>query len=182
MAGRKAISTTLPSVTLVLGGARSGKSTYAEKLVDGMGPGIYLATAEAGDGEMTERIRHHQQRRGPRWTTVEEPLDLVSALRRHTAPGRAVLVDCLTLWLSNLMGADRDPIAETEALARCLSGLAGPVVLVANEVGLGIVPETTLGRVFRDHAGILNQTMARIAPRVVFVAAGLPLVLKDNTE
>ncbi len=182
MAGRKAIRTTLPPVTLVLGGARSGKSTYAEKLVEGMGPGVYLATAEAGDGEMTERIRHHQQRRGGRWTTVEEPLDLAGALGQHAAPEHAVLVDCLTLWLSNVMGAERDVDAETDALAKCLSGLPGPVVLVANEVGLGIVPETKLGRLFRDHAGRLNQTIARIAPRVVFVAAGLPLMLKDITE
>ena len=182
MAGRKEIRTILPAVTLVLGGARSGKSTYAEKLVEGMGPGVYLATAEAGDGEMTERIRHHQQRRGDRWTTVEEPLDLAGALGRYAAPERAVLVDCLTLWLSNVMGAERDVAAETDALAKRLSGLPGPVVLVANEVGLGIVPETKLGRLFRDHAGRLNQTIARIAPRVVFVAAGLPLILKDITE
>ncbi len=182
MAGRKAIRTTLPAITLVLGGARSGKSAYAETLVEGMGPGIYLATAEAGDGEMTERIRRHRQRRGARWTTVEEPLDLADALGRYSAPGCAVLVDCLTLWLSNVMAADRDVAAETGALAQCLSRLPGPVVLVSNEVGLGIVPATKLGRVFRDHAGTLNQTIARIAPRVVFVAAGLPLMLKDTAE
>jgi adenosylcobinamide kinase/adenosylcobinamide-phosphate guanylyltransferase len=165
-----------------LGGARSGKSAYAEILVEGMGPGLYLATAEAGDAEMAERIRRHRERRGACWTTVEEPLDLAGALGRYTAPGRPVLVDCLTLWLSNVMTAGLDVRAETEALAQSLYRLAGPVVLVSNEVGLGIVPETELGRTFRDHAGWLNQTIARIADRVVFVAAGLPLILKDNTE
>jgi adenosylcobinamide kinase/adenosylcobinamide-phosphate guanylyltransferase len=165
-----------------LGGARSGKSAYAESLVEGMGPGLYLATAEAGDHEMAERIRLHQRRRGARWATVEEPLDLSGALGQYTAPGRAVLVDCLTLWLSNIMAAELDVPAETQALSQCLSRLPGPVVLVSNEVGLGIVPETKLGRVFRDHAGRLNQTVARIAGRVVFVAAGLPLIMKDATE
>ncbi len=181
-AGRRAIGTALPSVTLVLGGARSGKSAYAESLVEGMGSGLYLATAEAGDGEMAERIRLHQRRRGARWATVEEPLDLAGALGQYTAPGRPVLVDCLTLWLSNIMAAELDVPAETQALSQCLSRLPGPVVLVSNEVGLGIVPGTKLGRVFRDHAGRLNQTVARIAGRVVFVAAGLPLIMKDTTE
>jgi adenosylcobinamide kinase/adenosylcobinamide-phosphate guanylyltransferase len=169
-------------VTLVLGGARSGKSAYAEKLVEGTGGGLYLATAEAGDGEMAERIREHRRRRGTTWTTVEEPLDLAGALGRYTSPERPVLVDCLTLWLSNIMAANLDVTAEAEALGRCLVRLPGPVVLVSSEVGLGIVPGTELGRLFRDHAGRLNQTVARIADRVVFVAAGLPLVLKDNTE
>ncbi len=146
MPGRKAIHTTLPSVTLVLGGARSGKSAYAEKLVEDKGSGVYLATAEAGDGEMTERIRRHRRRRGDRWTTVEEPLDLADALARNAAPGRPVLVDCLTLWLSNIMAAERDVAAETEALVKGLARLPGPVVLVSNEVGLGIVPATELGR------------------------------------
>ncbi len=182
MAGRRAIHTARPSVTLVLGGARSGKSAYAEQLVESVGSGLYLATAEAGDAEMAERIRRHRQRRGARWTTVEEPLDLAGALGRYTAPGRPVLVDCLTLWLSNVMAAGLDVASETETLAQCLSRVPGPVVLVSNEVGLGIVPGTKLGRVFRDHAGRLNQTIARIAGRVVFVAAGLPLILKDNTE
>lgn len=181
-AGRRAIRTALPSVTLVLGGARSGKSAYAEILVEGMGPGLYLATAEAGDAEMAERIRRHRERRGARWTTVEEPLDLAGALGRNTAPRRPILVDCLTLWLSNIMAAGFDVSAETEALTQGLYRLPGPVVLVSNEVGLGIVPGTELGRLFRDHAGRLNQTIARISDRVVFVAAGLPLILKDNAE
>ena len=168
------------SVTLVLGGARSGKSTYAETLVESAGGRVYLATAEAGDAEMAERILRHRQRRGKSWRTVEEPLDLAGALMRHAQPGRPILVDCLTLWLSNLMAAGRDVDGEMKALADGLSTLAGPVVLVANEVGLGLVPETPLGRAFRDHAGRLNQTIARKADRVVFIAAGLPLILKDT--
>jgi adenosylcobinamide kinase/adenosylcobinamide-phosphate guanylyltransferase len=168
------------SVTLVLGGARSGKSAYAEALVESAGRGVYLATAEAGDAEMTERILRHRQRRGESWRTVEEPLDLAGALMRCAHPGRPILVDCLTLWLSNLMDAGRDVDGEIKALADGLSALAGPVVLVSNEVGLGLVPETPLGRAFRDHAGRLNQTIAQKADRVVFIAAGLPLTLKDT--
>jgi len=172
----------LPSVTLVLGGARSGKSAYAEGLIEAVGAGTYLATAEAGDAEMAERIQRHRKRRGDRWTTVEEPLDLEGALARHAKPDRPVLVDCLTLWLSNVMGAGHDVEADCRALTDRLGGLAGPVVLVSNEVGLGLVPETPLGRAFRDHAGRLNQSIAAGADRVVFVAAGLPMVLKNGTQ
>jgi adenosylcobinamide kinase / adenosylcobinamide-phosphate guanylyltransferase len=170
----------LPAVTLVLGGARSGKSTYAEGLIEASGPGLYLATAQARDDEMRERIRRHQERRGDAWETVEEPLDLVGALARHARAGRAVLVDCLTLWLSNLMAADRDIDLEINALTDRLTSLPGPVVFVSNEVGLGIVPQTALGRAFRDHAGRLNQHIAQAADRVVFVAASLPFTLKDQ--
>jgi adenosylcobinamide kinase / adenosylcobinamide-phosphate guanylyltransferase len=166
-------------VTLVLGGARSGKSAYAERLIgDG---GLYLATAEAGDEEMAERIRLHRQRRGAGWQTIEEPLDLAGALERHAGADRPVLVDCLTLWLSNLMAAERDVEAETQRLIERLEALPCPLVLVSNEVGLGIVPVTPLGRAFRDHAGRLNQRVAAAADRVIFVAAGLPLTLKDAT-
>ena len=167
-------------MTLVLGGARSGKSAYAEALVSAFGDGLYLATAEAGDAEMVARIRAHRDRRGDRWTTVEEPLDLSGSLSRHARRGRPILVDCLTLWLSNVLGAGMDIDEEAAHLVEGLAGLAGPVVLVANEVGLGIVPDTPLGRAFRDHAGRLNQRVAAVADRVVFVAAGLPLILKDN--
>ena len=169
----------LPRVTLVLGGARSGKSRYAEGLIEPAGAGLYLATAEAGDDEMAARIRHHRARRGPAWTTVEEPLDLLPTLLRHAAADRPILVDCLTLWLANLLGAARDADVETRALVDGLPRLAGPVVFVANEVGLGIVPATPLGRAFRDAAGRLNQAVAAAADRVVFVAAGLPLALKE---
>ncbi|TVR98659.1 MAG: bifunctional adenosylcobinamide kinase/adenosylcobinamide-phosphate guanylyltransferase [Rhodospirillales bacterium] len=169
----------LPPVTLILGGARSGKSAYAEAMVCAAGPGLYLATAEAGDAEMADRIRHHRARRGACWTTVEEPLDLVTALGRLAAPDRTILVDCLTLWLSNLMAAERDVALETRRLQAALADLPGPVVLVSNEVGLGLVPTTPLGRLFRDAAGRLNQAVAGIAQRVVFIAAGLPLILKE---
>jgi adenosylcobinamide kinase/adenosylcobinamide-phosphate guanylyltransferase len=169
----------LPRLSLVLGGARSGKSRYAEMLVERASDhALYLATAEARDAEMAERIRHHRARRSPSWATVEEPLALATCLRRAARPERPILVDCLTLWLSNLLEAGRDVPRETEALLSVLPSLEGPVVLVANEVGLGIVPENVLARTFRDHAGRLNQAVATRADRVVFVAAGLPLVLK----
>jgi adenosylcobinamide kinase/adenosylcobinamide-phosphate guanylyltransferase len=168
-------------VTLVLGGARSGKSANAERLALGAGgEPVYIATAEAHDEEMAERIaRHRADRQGRGWTTVEEPLDLVGAIGREARPGRSLLVDCLTLWLSNVMLAGRDPSDEQAALAAALCGATAPVVLVSNEVGLGLVPETPLGRAFRDAQGRLNQAIAARADRVVFVAAGLPLTLKS---
>jgi adenosylcobinamide kinase/adenosylcobinamide-phosphate guanylyltransferase len=171
---------TLPRLTLVLGGARSGKSRHAEALVeaDGRAP-LYLATAEPLDDEMRLRIRHHRDRRGPRWETIETPLDLAVCLRRDALDGRAVLVDCLTLWLSNVMAAGRPVGREVEILVEAMARLAAPIVLVANEVGLGIVPETKLGRDFRDEAGRLNQRLAALADRVVLVVAGLPLTIKE---
>lgn len=166
--------------TLVLGGARSGKSAHAESLVESQpGACIYLATATADDEEMRERIRRHRERRGARWETVEEPLEVTAALVRLAGPGRAVLVDCLTLWLSNLMAAGRDIDGEITGLASALSGLRGPAVLVSNEVGLGIVPDNALARGFRDHAGRLHQAVAAVVPVVTLVAAGLPLHLKQ---
>jgi adenosylcobinamide kinase/adenosylcobinamide-phosphate guanylyltransferase len=169
----------LPQLTLVLGGARSGKSAYAEGLVAALPQPLYLATAEAGDGEMSARIRTHQDRRGPAWTTVEEPLELLAALDAHARPGRAILVDCLTLWVSNLMLAEADLARAFDRLVDALPSLPGSVVFVANEVGLGIVPDNALARAFRDHAGSLNQRIAARCQRVIFVAAGLPLLLKD---
>jgi len=169
----------LPPVTLVLGGARSGKSRFAEQLLDRVPRSrAYLATAEVFDDEMAERIRLHREQRGEGWRTIEAPLMLAEALQRETDNGDAVLVDCLTLWLSNLMGAERDIAAETAQLVGCLPQLGGPVVFVANEVGLGIVPDNALARQFRDHAGRLNQAIAAAADQVFFVAAGLPLRLK----
>lgn len=166
--------------TLVLGGARSGKSAYAEGLL-AHAPALYLATGQAFDDEMAERIRTHAARRGPHWSTIEEPLDLAACLDRHLDPARPVLVDCLTLWLSNLMHAGRDIDAEAARLCEVLTAAAGPVVLVSNEIGLGLVPDTRLGRDFRDAQGRLNQRVAQACRRVVFIAAGLPLVLKDVT-
>ncbi len=165
--------------TLVLGGARSGKSAFAERLARaGGGDAVYVATATPGDEEMRARIAHHRDRRGAGWRTVEEPLALAEAVGREAAGGRAVLVDCLTLWLSNLMHAGRDAEAETARLLAALADAGGPVVLVSNEVGMGLVPDTPLGRRFRDAQGRLNQAVAAAVPRVVFVAAGLPLDLK----
>lgn len=170
---------TLLATTLVLGGARSGKSRYAEDLVEASGlEPRYIATATAGDEEMRERIAHHRARRGGRWATREEPLALAPALRTEAGPGRAVLADCLTLWLANLFFADHDVEAETRALCRMIAEISGPAVLVSNEIGLGLVPETSLGRRFRDAQGRLNQAVAAAVPSVVFVAAGLPLALK----
>lgn len=169
----------LPDITLVLGGARSGKSRYAESLVERRpGSCVYLATAEAGDAEMAERIARHKARRGERWTTVEEPLDLVGALEGCTRPDRAVLVDCLTLWLSNLLGAGRDVDSECEHLIGALPALGGPVVFVSNEVGLGVVPDNALARRFVDHTGRLHQSLAAAAPSVVVMTAGIPMHIK----
>jgi adenosylcobinamide kinase / adenosylcobinamide-phosphate guanylyltransferase len=171
----------LPPLTLVLGGARSGKSAYAERLIEEAAVhAIYVATGEPLDEEMRARIAWHKARRGPRWTTVEEPLALAAALVREFRHGRPMLVDCLTLWLSNLMVAERDIAGEIERFAAVLPGIGAPVVLVANEVGSGIVPENAMARAFRDHAGRLNQEMAALADRVVLVVAGLPLVLKNE--
>jgi adenosylcobinamide kinase/adenosylcobinamide-phosphate guanylyltransferase len=180
MAAKQAGTTqSLPPVALVLGGARSGKSSFAERMTVTHPRGcVYLATAEVGDDEMAERVRRHRARREANWRTVEAPLDIAGALVGETEQGAAVLVDCLTLWLSNLMAAGRDPEHETEALVRALGQVGGPVVFVSNEVGLGIVPDNALARAFRDHAGRLNQRIAEVANSVFFVAAGLPLRLK----
>ncbi|MBN9006797.1 MAG: bifunctional adenosylcobinamide kinase/adenosylcobinamide-phosphate guanylyltransferase [Rhizobiales bacterium] len=171
------------ATTLVLGGARSGKSTFAEALVrdSGLAP-VYLATADAGDDEMKARIAQHRARRGENWRTVEEPLALIDVLTRESRPGHTVLVDCLTLWLSNLMHAERDPEIETRRLTRFLGVAQHPIVFVSNEVGMGLVPETPLGRAFRDAQGRLNQAIAAAVPNVVFVAAGLPLWLKRDAN
>jgi adenosylcobinamide kinase/adenosylcobinamide-phosphate guanylyltransferase len=164
-----------------LGGARSGKSGYAERLIEAVASaGTYCATAEPGDAEMAARIAAHRDRRGRFWHTIEVPLALAAAIVEHASPDRPLLIDCLTLWLSNLIGAGRESETEAAALAAALRAADGAVVLVANEIGLGLVPETPLGRRFRDAAGRLNQEIAALADRVVFVAAGLPLVLKGG--
>ena len=174
------------SCELILGGARSGKSTHAEKLVTGTlyggppRPAVYVATAEAGDVEMATRIMAHRARRGGAWTTVEEPLKLAEAVETAAGHGQPILVDCLTLWLSNLMHAGADLDESADDLVRTLDEVRVPVVMVSNEVGLGIVPDTPLGRAFRDAQGRLNMRMAARADRVVLMAAGLPLTMKDR--
>ncbi|MGI4948425.1 MAG: bifunctional adenosylcobinamide kinase/adenosylcobinamide-phosphate guanylyltransferase [Janthinobacterium lividum] len=165
------------STTLFLGGARSGKSRLAQAAAEATpGPLVYLATGWAGDDEMAERIARHRADRGPRWRTVDCPVEVPRAI--GDAGEATVLVDCLTLWLSNLMLGGHDVDAAGAALAVAMGQARGPLLLVGNEVGLGLVPETPLGRAFRDAAGRLNQAVAAAAARVVFVAAGLPLVLK----
>jgi adenosylcobinamide kinase/adenosylcobinamide-phosphate guanylyltransferase len=166
-------------LTLVLGGARSGKSRYGEGLIAASPPPwTYVATAEAFDAEMAERIAAHRARRGPQWRTIEAPRDLAAALAKcEMTP---VLVDCLTLWLSNHMLDDADIDLEMARLEYALAAAKTPMVLIANEVGSGIVPDHPLGRKFRDLQGVLNQRMAARADRVVLVVAGLPLALKGS--
>ena len=167
-------------VSLVLGGARSGKSRFAEKLIEASGRDpVYIATAQAHDDEMSSRIATHRERRGGNWRTVEAPLDLAGALVAEDGEGRALLVDCLTLWLTNLIMAEVDIGAEMNKLIKALSDISAPVVFVSNEVGLGIVPENEMARAFRDHAGRLNQEIAALANTVWFIAAGLPMALKS---
>lgn len=165
---------------LVTGGARSGKSRFAQARAEALGPErTYLATGRAWDEEMAERIRRHQADRGPGWRTVEEPLTLAPHL---SAPG-VVLVDCLTLWVTNLMmarGEDADLRPEFEALVEAVRRSPADVVLVTNEVGLGIVPMNRMARLFRDHAGWLSQALAPVCDEVVLCAAGLPLWLKGK--
>lgn len=166
---------------LILGGARSGKSALALRRATESGRAVvWIATAEAGDDEMAARIARHRAERPAHWRTVEEPLHLADALCRAARADFCVVVDCLTLWLTNLLLAEDEALLarETRAVLDILPTLPGQVILVANEVGLGIVPENALARRFRDEAGRLNQAVAAICERVTFVAAGLPLVLK----
>ena len=180
------------TTTLVLGGARSGKSAYAEALALSTGRQVcYIATASAGDDEMVHRIAHHRQRRPESWITVEEPIRLAGAIDEHASAGRVVLVDCLTLWLSNLVFSDATAFPDTglvklparfrterERLLTTLACPRGDVILVSNEVGMGIVPVGAVTRRYADEAGRLNPAVATLADRVVLVAAGLPLALK----
>lgn len=166
------------SLTFVLGGARSGKSTHAEALVSALPSSwTYIATAQAFDDEMVERIALHRQRRDDRWSMVDAPLDLVGAIEA-LPDGRPVLIDCLTLWLSNHLLAGHDVDAESRRLADALSRPRGPWFAVSNEVGLGIVPDNPLGRRFRDAQGRLNQMVASAADSVLFMVAGLPMRVK----
>ncbi len=170
----------LPRVTLILGGAASGKSRFAEQLVVRTGlPRTYIATAQAFDDEMAQKIRKHIADRGDSWVTIEEPLDLPETLGKLDA-GSATLLDCATLWLSNAMLAEQALDTRSAALLDQVAAAAGPLVIVSNEVGQGIVPDTKLGRSFRAAQGRLNQDLAAAADLVVLVVAGLPMVLKGQ--
>lgn len=170
----------LPRLSLIVGGARSGKSSLAERLVVASGrPRRYIATAQAWDDEMRDRIARHRDQRGPDWVTVEAPLDLGTALRA-SRPDETVLVDCATLWLSNHLLDAADLDAEGTGLLSALSDCPAPVVVVSNEVGWGIVPDNALARAFRDAQGRLNQRIAAQADLVVGVMAGLPMLLKGG--
>lgn len=169
-----------PDLTLILGGARSGKSAFAERLVVATGkPRTYVATAQAFDVEMEAKIAQHQTDRGQGWNTIEAPLDVVAALAEVPAGG-IILIDCLTLWLSNQMLAEADIDAEITRLLTALTMAQNPIVCVSNEVGMGLVPENALGRRFRDAQGALNRQLAECADLAVFVVAGLPLTLKGQ--
>ena len=168
---------------LILGGARSGKTRHALGLAERSGARrVYVATATADDDEMRRRIAAHQSERGAGWRTVETTTAVREAIEAHAAPDTALLVDCVTLWLSNLMFADADVSAAIEDLAAAALAARGPVIFVSNEVGMGLVPETPLGREFRDWQGRANQRLAEACDLVVFVAAGLPLRLKPTGE
>ena len=167
----------MADATLVLGGARSGKSARGLELA-GRPPHVFIATAEALDEEMAERIAAHQRERGDTWQLVEAPLDVAGAIKHHAAAETTLLVDCLTLWLSNLMHHGRSVDSETARLLEVLASAPGRIVLVSNEVGMGLAPDNELGRRFRDEQGRLNRRVAEAVGRVEFVAAGLPLVLK----
>lgn len=167
--------------TLILGGARSGKSTHGEMLAADTGLNlVYVATGEPSDQEMQDRIMHHRESRGARWNTIEEPVNIAAEIRKNSDKNTAVLVDCLTIWMSNLMFHKKSIQDFTHELIDAIESAHGPVFLVSNEVGQGIVPRNALAREFRDEAGRLNQTLAASLANVVFVIAGLPMVLKKN--
>lgn len=168
---------------LILGGARSGKSKLAERLAAEACPDVmYIATSQALDGEMSERVRLHRERRPAHWGLVEEPVALADVLQRYAAEGRCLLVDCLTLWLTNLLLLEDDARlgAERDALLRCLQWLPGEIIFVSNETGLGVVPLGELTRRYVDEAGLLHQALAERCQRVILTVAGLPLTLKGN--
>ena len=173
--------TRMKNLTLILGGASSGKSAYAEQLAlaTGLTP-LYLATSQARDGEMSGKIARHQARRGPEWRLIEAPLSVARPLAA-CGSGQVVLLDCLTLWLSNHMELNHNIESETRILLEAIKASPAQIIAVSNEIGLGLVPHTPLGRSFRDAQGLLNQHFAQAAATVTFIAAGLPLVLKSTT-
>jgi Adenosyl cobinamide kinase/adenosyl cobinamide phosphate guanylyltransferase len=173
----------MAAVSLILGGARSGKSRYAEKLAtDSHKEVIYVATATAFDEEMQARITHHRQQRNPEWFSVEEPLHLPEIIHEYSSASRCLLVDCLTLWMNNIlfMTPDMSPSHYVDRLVQTCRTTPGELIFVANEVGLGVIPMGKISRQFVDESGRLNQRMAEIADHVTFIAAGLPMTLKSK--
>ncbi len=173
------------SVEFVLGGARSGKTAYALEIAKEMSAEkdlqkIYIATAQIFDPEMQDRVRRHQEERDETWATLEAPLELSTIIRLHAQPDRVLLVDCLTLWLSNHLLAEHDLEEKRNDLIDAITEAKGPLVFVSNEVGLSIVPDNKMGRQFRDESGWMNQQVAKAADKVTFIAAGLPLIMKDG--
>ena len=167
------------ATTLILGGARSGKSTFAEKLADAAAQPIYIATAQPDDAEMADRIRCHRERRSPHWQTWEVPLSIAETIARIDSPDTVAVVDCLTLWVSNLIQAGRDVASESQSLVKALASSPCSVILVSNEVGSGIVPVNAMARAFRDHMGRLHQQLAAQADNVYLLVAGIPLTVKS---
>ncbi|MCF6218855.1 MAG: bifunctional adenosylcobinamide kinase/adenosylcobinamide-phosphate guanylyltransferase [Gammaproteobacteria bacterium] len=166
---------------LILGGARSGKSALAEKIAAETGlPVIYIATATASDAEMQQRINRHKQQRPAHWTTIESPYNLVETLQQQAASQRCILVDCLTLWLSNLLCSTGETELARKSLLNVVAELPGEIIFVSNEVGLGIIPMGSISRQFVDESGWLHQSLAQQCDRVVFTAAGLPLIMKGD--
>lgn len=166
---------------LVLGGARSGKSVFAEKLALSHAKAskcIYLATAQIWDDEMRARVDLHKERRSAQWDTIEVPLELAKALLTHSHKGCPILVDCMTLWLTNLMMDEQDVNVASDELVNAISSITTPIIFVSNEVGQGIVPDNKMAREFRDYAGILHQKLAAKVGEVYFVTAGLPSKIK----
>ncbi len=167
--------------TLILGGARSGKSRYALELGEALeGDRVFVATAQAFDADMKGRISKHQADRDESWLTVEEHVEIWDVISSRAQPGRVIVVDCLTLWLNNLMLFERDVGADFDRLIECLEDVRGQLILVSNEIGLGLVPDTPLGREFRDLHGRMNQRVAEACDRVLFMVAGLPMVMKPS--
>jgi len=165
-------------ISLIFGGAKSGKSNYAENLAIPYSNKIYIATAEARDEEMQKRIKNHQNQRDNNWHTIEEPVNFIPHLTKSYTENTIILIDCMTIWLSNLMEKSLSITDMTDTLLNNLSSCSADVILVSNELGLSIVPENALARAFRDEQGLLNQKLAKRATNVVFIAAGLPLILK----
>ena len=169
--------------TLILGGARSGKSSYAEKLALSFDlEPIYIATAQAKDDEMVDRIRHHKLRRNADWKTIEEPLNISKVIVDHSSPHNVILIDCLTLWLSNIFAKSLNFETEIKTLVEAVAAAKGPIIFVSNEVGQGIVPINELARNFRDEAGRLNQQIAASVANVYVIMAGLPLPIKEDNK